>query len=178
MQGHFPHSPQLPAGLHPRWTPEADRRVRLPPERASSSAALHQTPPGQPDVPVTLLRLPERTQEQVRVRYRQKVSQHFSIKEKYPNLGKYVYWLACMGMYVCCCALDRGGTPCAPTPTLRMTSTSTGTTAPTPPPSPAPQPRMNLTPVRTSCPPSPYGSSSGSSLSSHCWGTQRYFWSC
>lgn len=60
-QGHFPHSPQLPAGLHPWWSPEADCGVRLLPEGTSCSAALHQTPPGRPDVSVTLLRLPEYT---------------------------------------------------------------------------------------------------------------------
>lgn len=73
MQGHFPHCPQLPARLHPQWSPEADRRVRLPIEGTSSSAALHQTPPGQPDILVTLLRLPKHSQEQVPVLYSEDV---------------------------------------------------------------------------------------------------------
>lgn len=64
-QGHFPHRPQLPPRPHPWWSSEADRRVRLSPEGTSPCAALHQTPPGQPDVSVTLLRLPKHAQEQV-----------------------------------------------------------------------------------------------------------------
>ena len=75
--------------------------------------------------------------------------------------------------------LDRVGTRSSVrTPTLGACLTSTRTTAPTPRPSSAPRPKTNSTHVRTSCPPSHYGSSSGSSPSSPCWGTPRCFWSC
>lgn len=66
-QGHFQHSPQLAARVHPRRPGEADRTVRPPAEDASSHAALHQTPAGQPDLPSTLLRLQGNYQEQVSV---------------------------------------------------------------------------------------------------------------
>lgn len=65
VQGHFPNVPQLPAGPDPRRSSETDRRVRLSAEGTSSCAAFRQTPPGQTDVSITLLRLPERTKEQV-----------------------------------------------------------------------------------------------------------------
>lgn len=90
VQGHLPHQPQLPAGLHPGWPQEADCRVRLQSDRTSSSAALHQTPPGQPDVPVTLLCLTKHTQEQVGMNYSQKVSEHLVIKGIDLHFGKYI----------------------------------------------------------------------------------------
>lgn len=86
LQGHFSHSPQLPARLHPRWTPGADRRGRPQSEKTSSSRAFHQTPPGQPDVSVTLLPSPKHKQEQVHMHYRQKVSEHLIIKEIDQNM--------------------------------------------------------------------------------------------
>lgn len=85
MQEHFQHSPQLPAGLRPWRAQEADRRVGLPTEETSTSAALHQTPPGLTDVPITLLPLQKREQEQVRMHYRQKVPEYL--------LGKCAYFL-------------------------------------------------------------------------------------
>ena len=76
MQGRFQHGRRLPAGLRPRRAQDADRRVGLPSEETSTPAPLRQSHRGLADVPVTLLPLPERQQEQVHVRYRQKVSEY------------------------------------------------------------------------------------------------------
>lgn len=94
VQGHLRNSPQLPAGLHTRWTPEAVCAVRLPPERASSFAALHRTPPGPPDVPVALLPLPKHQQEQVGMRYHQNVSERLIVKGTDQTLEKMCFFLA------------------------------------------------------------------------------------
>lgn len=67
LQGHLSNICQLSAGLHPRWSQEAVCKVRLSPKKASVSAALYQSGPGQPDIPLTLLCLSKHAQKQVQL---------------------------------------------------------------------------------------------------------------
>lgn len=140
LQRRVLHSPQLSASPHPPGAEEADRRVHLPAEGASTSGALRQAPPGQPDLPLTLLRLPQRPEEPVPPRS--------SASRGCPSSTH---------QQQLCPLAGPGGAPCVWSLELRRTSTSTGTTAPTPAPSAAPPPRTTSTPARTSCPPSSCG---------------------
>lgn len=154
------HGPQLAASPHPLWAEEADCRVHLSAEGASSSGALHQAPPGQPHLPLTLLRLPQRPEERVSPR-------SSSGTCSWGRLPQHVSPVAAPG-----------GAPCAWSLKLRRTATSTRTTAPTPAPSAAPPPRTSSTPARTSCPPSSCGGSSGWCPYWRCWGTRPCCWCC